>query len=261
MTFKSNDSHLPINHRQPTQDELSAQIVREENQSALGRIRAHQHLHDQKQGMDYSRSQGGQFLLDKCLNMTSAAIEQAMKASVKGAGWGSALVGEVYSDVSNKELINLPKFDQDGHPTMRMVRQSEKRVNLWDSDEIAFIVLLTLIDTCRMPVLGSIEGQSKAGKRYGTKPNNYKLEGLISERINDHLAHKYIRECTKGTGKDGLMDWILKDSYSNQASAQQKKTVTRLARKDQAQEFIEKDLVLWQRFSNGSLLLIVRVMH
>ena len=38
------------------------------------------------------------------------------------------------------------------------------------------------------------------------------------------------------------MDWILSDSYSNQASAQQKKTVTRLARMEQAQEFIEKGL-------------------
>ena len=61
-------------------------MEREEQQSALGRIRAEKKLQDQKQGMDYSRSQGGEFLLDKCLNMTSAAIEQAMQASIKGAG-------------------------------------------------------------------------------------------------------------------------------------------------------------------------------
>ena len=140
--------------------------------------------------------------------------------------------------------------------TDQLTRKTKKRVNLWDSDEIAFIMLLTMIDTCRMPLLGSIDNQSKAGKRYGTRPNNYKLESLISERINDHLAHKYIRECTKGTGKDGLMDWILRDSYSNQASAQQKKTVTRLARKEQAKEFIDKGLsslaevLLWKPFTN-----------
>ena len=156
--------------------------------------------------MDYSRSQGGEFLLDKCLNMTSAAIEQAMQASVKGAGWGSALVGEIYGSVSDKELVNLPKFDKEGNATDQLTRKTEKRVNLWDSDEIAFIVLLTMIDTCQMPLLGSIDDQSKAGKRYGTRLNNYKLESLISERIKNYLAHKYIRECTKGTGKDGLMD-------------------------------------------------------
>ena len=63
MTKQSTNNHLPINHRQPTKEELAAQMEREEQQSALGRIRAEKKLQDQKQGMDYSRSQGGEFLL------------------------------------------------------------------------------------------------------------------------------------------------------------------------------------------------------
>ena len=60
MTKQTTNNHLPINHRKPTREELSAQMEREEQQSALGRIRAEKKLHDQKQGMDYSRSQGGE---------------------------------------------------------------------------------------------------------------------------------------------------------------------------------------------------------
>ena len=104
---------------------------REEQQSALGRIRAEMDLQDQKKGMDYARSQGGQFLLNKCLNLTSAAIEQVMQASLKGAGHGSALVGEVYADISDKQLVNLSKFDRDGRPTTEMTRKREKSVNLY----------------------------------------------------------------------------------------------------------------------------------
>ena len=76
MTTNNKPKHLPINHREPTKEELCAQMDREEQQSGLGRIRAEIDLQDQKKGMDYARSQGGQFLLNKCLNLTSAAIEQ-----------------------------------------------------------------------------------------------------------------------------------------------------------------------------------------
>ena len=61
---------------------------------------------------------------------------------------------------------------------------------------------------------------------------------------------------TKGTGKDGLMDLILKDSYGPQASAAQKKTVTRLARKEKALDFIDRgltplaDVLRWRPFTN-----------
>ena len=128
-------------------------MEREEQQSALGRIRAEKEAQDQKQGMDYGRSQGGEFLLDKCLNMTSAAIEQAMQASIKGAGWGSALVGQVYGSVSNMELVNLPSLTRKVTPQIELIRKTEKRFNLWDSDEICIHVLLTMIDTGRMPLL------------------------------------------------------------------------------------------------------------
>ena len=134
-------------------------MEREEQQSALGRLRAEQKLQKQKQGMDYSRSQGGEFLLDKCLNLTSAAIEHAMQASIKGAGWGCSYVGQIYGTVSNKEIVNLPKFDQEGNATSEMVRKSTKCVDLWDHDEITFIVLLTMLDTYPMPILGKIEIQ------------------------------------------------------------------------------------------------------
>ena len=80
--------------------------------------------------MGYVRSQGGQFLLNRCLNLTSSAIEQAMQASLKGAGHGSALVGEVYADISDKQLVNLFKLDRDGRPTTEMTRKREKSVNL-----------------------------------------------------------------------------------------------------------------------------------
>ena len=53
-----------------------------------------------------------------------------MQASLKGAGHGSALVGEVYADISDKQLVNLSKFDRDGRPTTEMTRKREKSVNL-----------------------------------------------------------------------------------------------------------------------------------
>ena len=58
MTSNNKPKHLPINHREPTKEELSAQMDREEQQSAL--------------------------------------------------------VGEVYADISDKQLVNLSKFDRDG---------------------------------------------------------------------------------------------------------------------------------------------------
>ena len=48
MTSNNKPKHLPINHREPTKEELSAQMDREEQQSALGRIRAEMDLQDQK---------------------------------------------------------------------------------------------------------------------------------------------------------------------------------------------------------------------
>lgn len=83
-------------------------------------------LQDQNKGMDYARSQSGQFLLIRCLNLTSAAIEQEMQACLKGVGHGSALVGEVYADISDKQLVNLSRFDRDGRPTTEMTRKREK---------------------------------------------------------------------------------------------------------------------------------------
>ena len=130
MTTNNKLKHLPFNHREPTKEELCAQMDREEQQSALGRIRAEMDLQDQKKGKDYARSKGGQFLLNRYLNLTSAAIEQAMQASLKSAGHGSALVGEVYAAISDKKLVNLSKFDRDGRPTTQMTRMREKSVNL-----------------------------------------------------------------------------------------------------------------------------------
>ena len=43
---------------------------------------------------------------------------------------GSALVGEVYADISDKQLVNIYKFDRDGRPTTEMTRKREKSVNL-----------------------------------------------------------------------------------------------------------------------------------
>lgn len=245
--------HIPANHIDPTDEQIAAQIQREEDASAMGKIRAQQKLQKQKEGMDYSRSQGGTFLMDRCINMSAACIKQGMADSINRAGTQSALVGPAYKRLTDTTIVNLPKFNSDGELETKLneetgeeelvlVRQSDKTINLWDHDEIAFIVLLTLIDTCRMPILGSIEKQSRSGKRFGTRPDVYKLVGIISDRINDHLAHKYIRECTKGTGKDGLIDFILKDSYSHSASWAQKKTNTRLKRKEKVQEFLANDL-------------------
>ena len=45
---KTTTKHLPINHRQPTKEELAAQMEREEKASALGRIKAEQALRKQK---------------------------------------------------------------------------------------------------------------------------------------------------------------------------------------------------------------------
>ena len=48
MTNQTKTSHLPINHRKPTKEELAAQMEREEQQSALGRLRAEQKIQKQK---------------------------------------------------------------------------------------------------------------------------------------------------------------------------------------------------------------------
>ena len=264
--FNNNNSITPYNYRKPTREELAAQIQREKDQSALGRIKAQQKLQKQKESMDYSRSEGGSRLLDNCLTMTAAAITDRLDMSLKRAGQAASYIGPIYKRLKDTPLVNLPKLDSDGNivtttdeegnELVQMNRKSERRVDLWDEGEIAFIVLLTLIDTCQMPLLGTIEKQSKSGKRHGTRPNVYKLESLISDRVNDHLAHKYIRECTKNTGNDRLIDFILADSYDNQASALQKKTNTRRMRKQRAEEFIAQgmtpmaEVLKWRPFTN-----------
>ncbi len=251
-----NNSNKPANYVAPTREQIAGQLEREKQASVMGKLKAKEKLQKQKEGMDYSRSQGGSVLLDRCLEFTGVVIQQAMEKTLEGAGLGSALIGPVFKDLTNKNLINLPKLDKDGKPTGVDVRVKDKVINLWDSDEIAFIVLLTMIDTCRMPMLSSLDTVSGSGKRYGTRPNVYKLESLISDRINDHLAHLYIRECTKGTSQDRLIDFILADAYDNKAGWSQKKTNTRLMRKDVAQEFIDDDLtpfakvLNWKPFSN-----------
>ena len=251
-----NNSNTPANYVAPTREQIAAQLQREQQASAMGKLKAKEKLQKQKEGMDYSRSQGGSVLLDRCLEFTGVVIQQAMEKTLQGAGLGSALIGPVFQDLTNKTLVNLPKLDRDGKPTGEDVRVKDKTVNLWDSDEIAFIVLLTMIDVCRMPMLGSIDKISGSGKRNGTRPNIYKLESLISDRINDHLAHRYIRECTKNTGQDRLIDFILADAYDNKAGWSQKKTNTRIKRRNVAQEFIDDDLtpfakvLQWRPFSN-----------
>ena len=59
MTSNNKPKHLSINHREPIKEELSAQMDREEQQSALGRIRAEMDLQDQKKVMDYVRTLTG----------------------------------------------------------------------------------------------------------------------------------------------------------------------------------------------------------
>ena len=59
MTTNNKPKHLPINHREPTNEELCAQMDREEQQSALGRNRAEMDLQDQKKVMDYVRTLTG----------------------------------------------------------------------------------------------------------------------------------------------------------------------------------------------------------
>ena len=259
-------THLPINHREPTIEEIQARKKREQDASVLGKMKAMQKLLKQKQGMDYSRSEGGSRLLDQCLTMTGAAITDRLEMASRRAGMGASYIGPIYKRLNQIELINLPKLDQDGKPVevkdgngnlvTPLAGRAGRTVNIWDEGEIAFIVLLTLLDTCQMPLIGDIQNQSKAGMRFGTRPAVYKLETLISARINDHLAHKYIRECLKNTGNDKTLDFILKDAYSPSASWQQKKTNTRLARKKKAQEFIDTGLtpmariLEWKPFTN-----------
>ena len=266
MTSNNKPKHLPINHRQPTAEEIQAQKKREEDAFVLGRMKAEHKLQKQKQGMDYSRSEGGKKLLDKCLTLTGAAITTRLNKATEGASWGALYIGPIYGRLKAIELSALPKLDNEGNPVEEkdsqgnlitpLARKAGTTINLWEEGEIAFIVLLTLIDTCRMPILGSIDNQSKAGKRFGTRPNVYKLNTLIASRINDHLAHKYIRACLKRTGNDLYLDFLLRDSYSNQASANQKKAVTRRARNEKAQEFIDRGLtpmarvLQWKPFTN-----------
>ena len=186
-------THLPINHREPTIEEIQAQNKREQDASALGQIKAMQKLQKQKKGMDYSRSEGGSKLLDQCLTMTGAAITDRLEMANKRAGMGASYIGPIYKRLNQIELINLPKLDQDGKPVevkdgnenlvTPLAGRAGRTVNIWDEGEIAFIVLLTLLDTCQMPLLGDIQNQSKSGKRFGTRPTAYKLETLISARI------------------------------------------------------------------------------
>lgn len=53
-------------------------------------------------------------LLDRCLEFTGIAIQIAMDNTLKGAGLGSALIGPVYKDLTNTQLVNLPKLDKEG---------------------------------------------------------------------------------------------------------------------------------------------------
>ena len=222
MPTNNQSPWLPANHRKPSRAELQAQYAREEEASALGKIKAQKKLQEQKLGMDYSRSQAGSVILDKALETASAAIDDIFELTTKRAGNSSALIGPVYKQLKQTPLVNLPKFrdgevvlDDNGEQVPAFT--TERHTCLWDSDDIAFITLLTLLDVVRMPLLGSIEKQSKQGKRDGTRPDVYGLHALIAGLINDHLCHTYIRRCTRGTGKDQLLDFILSDAYDNKA--------------------------------------------
>lgn len=188
-----NNSNRPANYVEPTREQIAAQLQREEEASALGKIKAQANLEKQEKGMNYSRSQGGSMLLDRCLEFTGIAIQIAMDNTLKGAGLGSALIGPVYKDLTNTQLVNLPKLDKEGKHIGELVRVKDKTINLWDSDEIALIVLLSMIDVCRMPLLGSIDNVSDFGKRFGTRPTNYGLESIISARINDLMSSLHKR--------------------------------------------------------------------
>lgn len=150
----------------------------------MDKIKAQTKMEKQKKGMDYSRSQGGSVLLDRCLEFTGIAIQIAIDSTLSNAGLGSALKGSVYKDLTNTQLVNLPKLDKEGKPTDELVRVKDKTINLWDSDEIVLIILLSMIDVYRRPHLRSIDNVSDSGKRFGSRPTNYGLESIISNRIN-----------------------------------------------------------------------------
>ena len=59
MTNQTNTSHLPINHRQPSTEEIQTQKKREQDASVMGQMKAQKKPLKQMQGMDYSRSEGG----------------------------------------------------------------------------------------------------------------------------------------------------------------------------------------------------------
>ena len=77
MPTNNQSPWLPANHRKPSRAELQAQYTREEEASALDKIKAQKKLQEPKLGMDYSRSQAGSVILDKALETASAAIDAA----------------------------------------------------------------------------------------------------------------------------------------------------------------------------------------
>ena len=242
MSYENQDAWLPANHRKPTADELQAQISREEEASALGKIKAERKLRQQKDTMDYSRSQAGSVLLDKSIALLSDLVEFKFDESTKRIGNACGLIGPIVKELKHTPLINIPKFkdgevvkDADGNQVMAFT--TERHTCLWDSDDIAFITLLTMLDVAQMPLLSKVDESKYLGKRRGSRPDIYGLEHLIAGRLQDHFCHKYIRACTRGTGQDYLMDMILR-SYTPNAGARQKQQVTRRARKQEALEFI-----------------------
>ena len=67
-------SWLPANHRSPTKEELQAQVAREEEASALGRLKAAKELEKRKESMDYSRSFGGKKLFKNAIELVAPCI-------------------------------------------------------------------------------------------------------------------------------------------------------------------------------------------
>ena len=59
-------------------------------------MKAQKKLMEQKQGMDYSRSLGGEKLLDKAMTMTAAAIGDRLERATQKAAWGASYIGPLY---------------------------------------------------------------------------------------------------------------------------------------------------------------------
>jgi hypothetical protein len=227
------------------EEQIKAQIEREVLQKELGLQQFQRQLESRKLGKDYSRSTAGEVISTNLMGLVIDQVEIAMEATLDRAGINSQEIGEVYS-----RLKAVPKIDLDSGA------KTGETVNPWDHRQAALIAFRTMLDVVQMPIHAIEEGHR--GRRFAGRPTLYQLHLDIGKRLETQLILNLLRLYFPDSNhRVGFISRMLKETYSRQASSDQKNTTTRLKLnrladwyEDECQKTELAELFRWKPWDN-----------